>query len=97
MGKSQRNKGYRGEYNLVKMLKEQGVEAKRVPLSGATDFQKGDAIINEMKAEIKSRKSGFKRIYDWLENVDLLFIKADRKPYLVVMPLEKFIKLVKKG
>jgi len=90
MGKAQRSKGYRGEYNLVKKLKADGFDAKRIPLSGATEFQKGDVKVEEFIAEIKVRKNGFKQLYKWLENVDLLFVKADRMPYLVVMPLEKF-------
>ena len=94
MGKSQRQKGYRGEYKLVKLLKKHGLNAKRVPLSGATTFQKGDIMIGEYRAEVKWRKDGFKEIYKWLGDNDFLFIKADRKPYLVVMNIEAFIKLL---
>ena len=92
MGKAQRDKGYRGEYNLVKHLKAEGFDAKRIPLSGATAFQKGDVKIEEFIAEVKVRKNGFKQLYRWLEDpdVDLLFIKADYMPYLVVMPLDVF-------
>ncbi|MDD3089374.1 MAG: hypothetical protein WC261_10625 [Synergistaceae bacterium] len=95
MGKSQRDKGYRGENNLVNMLKESGIDAKRVPLSGATDFQKGDIVANGMTGEVKIRGSGFKQIYDWLAAHDFLAIKADRQQYLVVLPIEKFIELLK--
>lgn len=94
MGKSQRQKGYRGEHNLVKKLKEAGVPAQRVPLSGASEFQKGDVIVDGKVAEVKVRKDDFKRIYQWLEDKDLLFIKSDRKDYLVVMKLDDFIKQV---
>lgn len=94
MGKSERRKGYRGEYKLVKLLKEHGIDAKRIPLSGATEFQKGDVIVENYIGEVKWRKDGFKEIYKWLGDNDFLFIKADRKPYLVVMDIETFIELI---
>jgi Holliday junction resolvase len=94
MGKAQRDKGYRGEHNLVRLLQQHGIDAKRVPLSGATSFAKGDIIIDDLVAEVKVRKDGFKQIYKWIEGKDLLFIKADRKDYLVVMNVEMLIKLL---
>ncbi|MCD6379637.1 hypothetical protein J7M07_04245 [bacterium] len=97
MGKSQRNKGYRGEYRLVKLLQRAGIPAKRVPLSGATSFQKGDVVIGKDTGEVKVRRNGFKQIYRWLEEHKYLFIKADRKEYLVVMRLKDFIRLWKEG
>ena len=97
MGKSQRNKGYRGEHNLVNYLKKHGVEAIRVPLSGASTFAKGDIVIqNKYRGEVKLRKDGFKMIYKWLADNDMLFIKADRKQYLAVIPLDLLIELLNK-
>jgi hypothetical protein len=34
------------------------------------------------------RRNGFNRLYDWLVGRDFLFIRADRKPLLVVVKLE---------
>ena len=43
-------------------------------------------------------KKGFKTLYDWIlderEKPDALTLKADRKPWLVVMTLEKFMEFV---
>ena len=110
MGKKSRDKGYRGEHNLERILRKFGLDAKRVPLSGASDFAKGDIIVEGRRGEVKVRKEGFKQIYKWLEkgilkkeNVeqlrernDILFIKADRKEYLAVMRLLDLIELLKK-
>ena len=41
--------------------------------------------------ECKSRKKAWGTLYDWLEPVDALAIKADRKKWLVVIPLDKFM------
>ena len=95
MGRSERRKGYMGEYNLVKRLKEAGINAHRVPLSGADRNYKHVIIINGEPAEVKVRKDGFKNLYKWLEGVRYLFVKRDRKDYLVVMRLEDFIGMLK--
>ena len=56
-----RRKGYRGEYNLVKLLRELGYEAGRVPLSGSTEGYKGDVYLRvgdtQILFEVKTRKA----------------------------------------
>jgi hypothetical protein len=95
MGKAQRDKGYRGEYNLVQMFKENELDSKRVPLSGAAEGFKDDIRVEGYTGEVKVRGNGFKQIYDWLGEADILFIKADYKPYLAVVPIDLLIKLLK--
>ena len=95
MGRSQRRKGYRVEHEIVKKLREAGLDAKRVPLSGATEFAKGDVYLEGRRIEVKARKEGFRQIYKWIEGSDFLVIKADRKEPLVIMRLREFIKLAK--
>jgi len=95
MGKRSRNKGYRGERYFVQQFRKAGLKAVRVPLSGATEFAKGDLIVEGMTAEVKIRHNGFKEIYKWLEEKDILCLKADRKDGLIVMPLETFLSILK--
>ncbi|WP_240876885.1 hypothetical protein [Shimazuella soli] len=38
--------------------------------------------------ECEVRSDGFKLLYGWLENKDALVLKADRKEWLVVLPLQ---------
>lgn len=95
MGRKSRGKGYRGEYNLVQVFRKENLSAIRVPLSGATDFAKGDVVVEGMVGEVKMRRNGFKELYKWLANKDLLFLKADREDYLCVMPISKFMQLMK--
>ncbi len=95
MGRSQQQKGYRGENNLRKLLVNGGVECQRVPLSGAAPGRDGDLIINGGdKGEVKIRGNGFKQIYEWIIGNKFLFVKADRKDYLAVMRIDDFIKLL---
>ncbi len=96
MGKSQRDKGYRGENNLKKLLLNTGISCKRVPLSGGAPGSPGDLLIgrDQLRSEVKLRADGFKKLYAWLAGNKFLFVKADRKEYLAVMGIDDFIKLI---
>lgn len=98
MSKSQRDKGARGERALVAALTAGGIHAERVPLSGAVGGSfKNDvaALIGGKKKdfEVKLRADGFKELYRWIEPAYGLAVKADRKPFLVVLRMEDFLKL----
>jgi len=41
-GKGVREKGKRGERELVRVLRERGIEARRVPLSGSVEGYEGE-------------------------------------------------------
>lgn len=45
MGKASRDKGNRNERKIVNALRDAGIPARRVPLSGATEYAKGDVEI----------------------------------------------------
>lgn len=72
MGKFSRDKGSRVERLLRDVLRGQGYEADRVPLSGAAQGFKGDVRFSKLgvqngrqfTAEVKARKASFKSIYD---------------------------------
>lgn len=92
MGKSQRDKGLRREREFVQLI-----GGERIPLSGAAGGSfKGDVKGMGLTWELKARRDGFKLLYNWLENVDALAVKADRKEWLVVIPLDKFKELIEK-
>jgi len=93
MGKYQRDKGKRGEQELVRLLKEKGVPAKRISMLEAGQVDKGDVLIAEVwKAEVKIGGQVPKFIYDAKkEGEDFLICKRDRKEWLVVMDLNWFI------
>tara|TARA_R110002110_G_scaffold415072_1_gene647775 strand:- start:300 stop:617 length:318 start_codon:yes stop_codon:yes gene_type:complete len=101
MGKPSIDKGARFEREIVAIATDHDLDAKRVPLSGATNFHKGDVVVsNDVDSwtiEAKKRANGFKTIYAWLEkgDCDLLVLGADRKPALAVLPLADFFDLLK--
>jgi Holliday junction resolvase len=93
-GKAARRKGDRAERALVKHLLKNGLAGtRRVPLSGAMGgAYAGDIVIPLMEvdriAEVKVRANGFRQLYDWLAGNDLLIVKSDRNPPLVVIGLQ---------
>ncbi|MDK8182083.1 hypothetical protein [Paenibacillus sp. UMB4589-SE434] len=94
MGKSQRDKGARGEREFAEL-----VGGQRVPLSGAMDGYWNDVKLpNGMEAEVKRRKGGFNQLYQWVlderEKPDIVAIRTDRRPWLVAMTLETFQDLI---
>jgi Holliday junction resolvase len=94
MGKSQRDKGARGEREFAKLT-----NGKRVPLSGAMEGYANDVIAYGMQFEVKRRKSGFKQLYEWIEDErekpEAVALRTDNKQWLVCMTLDKFMELMK--
>ncbi len=92
-GRKSKQKGNRVERAIVRILQSQGFAAERVPLSGsAGGSYAGDVSVPllgvDLCVEVKARANGFRELYTWLDGRDLLVIKADRRPPLVVLPLD---------
>ncbi|PZA06100.1 MULTISPECIES: hypothetical protein [unclassified Meiothermus] len=97
-GRAPKRKGDRVEREVVTLLKAHGLEARRVPLSGAAPGWSGDVVvtlprIGTARVEVKSRKH-FKTLEGWLEGSDLLVLKPDRRPPLVVLPLSRLLEVL---
>jgi hypothetical protein len=92
-GRASRQKGNRTERAIVRLLQERGFAAERVPLSGAARGRFGGDVSVPLlgidrRVEVKARGNGFKELYRWLNGADLLVLRADRLPPLVVVPLK---------
>jgi hypothetical protein len=97
-GRGPRRKGDRVEREVLALLKEAGLEAKRVPLSGSAPGYPGDLEVElpglgRVLVEVKARKRV--GLEAWLEGRGLLVLKADRRPPLAVMPLEALLALIR--
>ncbi len=66
-----------------------------MPLSGAAggDYS-GDVKALGLCWQVKSRANGWRTLYAALEGHDALAVKADRKVWLVVVPLDTFTELL---
>ena len=54
-------------------------------------------LAKDYKMEVKCRANGFATIYKWLEPVDVLVLRADRRQALAVMPIATLIELIKRA
>lgn len=92
-GRKSKQKGNRREREFARLI-----DGIRVPLSGAQTGFENDVEGLGIRWEVKARKNGFQTLYKWLEDErekpDALALKADRKPWLVVMELKRFLELV---
>jgi len=102
MGKMSRTKGAVFEREIVNQAKEYGLEAQRVPLSGATSYAKGDVEITpnfspERKPWVFEAKRR-KELPAWMlealgENAGLI-LRADRHDAVAVIPLKTLLELL---
>ena len=91
-GRRSRSKGARTERGIVNALKASGIAAVRVPLSGAVGGRfAGDIVLpflgRDLCVEVKARADGFRELYSWLNQRDVLIVKADRQEPLVIVRL----------
>ena len=89
---------YLDRAELVELLRAAGLDAYRVPLSGASAgfksmwrFRIG---ARTLRLESKARAHKFGLIYRWLTGSDAAVVKADRKPPLIVLTLADFASLL---
>lgn len=103
LGKRSKRKGYDGEKEVVDLLQKYGIEAERVPLSGALKSQKYSCDVHipeiDKRVEVKRRKSGLKTIQKWLQedpNSNYIFFRedGDTDGWIVIMPYIEFIELL---
>ena len=97
-----RSKGVRTERGIVNALKVSGIAAVRVPLSGAVGGRfAGDIMLpfmgRDLCVEVKARAHGFRELYSWLNQRDVLIVKADRQEPLVVVRLSLAAEIAKLG
>lgn len=90
-GRSPRRKGDRLERELVRLL-----GGARVPLSGAAGGEFAQDVEHPLlgKVQVKGRRNGFRTLYAALEGADALAVRADRKPWLIVLPAHRLIALL---
>ncbi len=97
-GKASRQKGDRFERECVALFQAHGIAAERVPLSGAAGGSfSGDVTVPilgiDQRLEAKIRRSGFKKIREWLAGNFAVVYRADRSEPLITLRLADFAKL----
>ncbi|MBD3366338.1 hypothetical protein GF360_03300 [candidate division WWE3 bacterium] len=92
-GSYSRNKGRRLEQEIVNVLKDAGIDAKRISMVETGHHMKGDILVaNHLKCEVKGGSHVPKFLYNARKDgEDILFARRDRQDWLVCMDLEWFI------
>ena len=100
-GAKSRNKGAGFERELVNAFKELGLDAQRVPLSGATAYAKNDIeVIAGFDGKTKfcgeaKRRAGLPKFFtDALDGADFAAFRQDRGETLIVLRLNTFAELL---
>ena len=96
MSSKQYQKGARFELEIVHFLEENGIPARRVPLSGASASMPDDVLIDDTKfrVECKRRKKLPKYLVEWLDSCGLGVMREDRGSQLWFMTQDIFIELL---
>lgn len=90
-------KGTRAENEVVRLLNEAGIAAKRQPMSGMLADYKGDVILPSGDLiEVKNRESIANYIWDWLAQggAKYLVLRKNQRVPLAVMPLTELGELL---
>jgi Holliday junction resolvase len=97
-GRAPKAKGSRFERAVVRLLQDHGLGAECVPLSGAAGGSYlGDLTVpvlgRDLVVEAKARARGFSQIYSWLQDRDVLVLRADRHDAIVILPLKLAVEI----
>jgi hypothetical protein len=97
-GRQSRDKGARTERAIVKALQAQGIMATKI--SGM--YKPGADISmpllgSDRAVEVKCRAAGFRQLYDWLNERDILIVKSDYQEPLVVVRLSLASEIAKRA
>ena len=99
-----KQRGYELERETVLFWEKQGAEVQRVLSSGAykhySDDLAGDIKLGPYVVEAKRKKSGFKFLYDALDQDavnDMLVLKQDRHRRIYVLEEETLLDLFRKA
>ena len=96
MGSKSRSKGARIELEVLHELQDAGLDCEKLSyIYKKTHDMRLKMLGKDRRMEIKCRANGFATIYKWLEPVDVLVLRADRKQALAVIPIATLIELIK--
>jgi hypothetical protein len=106
-GARHRRNGSRVEREIVALHLALGVKAERVPLSGASRYRDNGADVDiyalgpeecPLVCEVKSRRKGegFTLIEKWLGDFDVLVLRRNNAPPLIVLPWRVWACLVER-
>jgi hypothetical protein len=92
-GRSSRRKGVRVELAIAKLIGARKV-SRAYQAGHDLELALGD---DRLRIECKARADGFGKLYRWLDDRDVLIVKADYREPLVVVRLSLAAEIAKRG
>jgi hypothetical protein len=97
-GRRSRDKGARTERAIVRLLQGQGIAATKISRAWCPGADLHVPILGVDRAvEVKCRAAGFRKLYDWLQDRDVLIVNADRQEPLVVLRMSLAAMIARAG
>jgi len=92
MGNKQKAKGTRFENKVMEELREHFIveHMQRTSPGSASDIDIHISGKEKIRVQCKKRAEGFKSLYKWIEDNDMLVVGADHKPSLLIVRLSDF-------
>ena len=88
MAINSRRKGAAEERALVRKLQGAGFAAEKISRSGYVGADLSVPLLGvDRSVEVKLRANGFRELYSWLVDRDILIVRADRASPLVILRL----------
>jgi hypothetical protein len=93
-GLRSRRKGIRVELAIARLI---GARKVSRAYEAGHDLELPLGENRMLPIECKARAAGFRQLYDWLNDRDLLIVKADRREPLVVLRMSLAAKIAKRA
>ena len=97
MALKSRNKGKRGEREVVSIARLHGLPAERTWHTAQSPNAADrccDVTLAGLKVQVKLAANGFHTLYSALEGVDVACVRCDRREWLAVLSLEVLLNLL---
>jgi hypothetical protein len=97
MGARSRNKGKRGEQEVVFLARSYGLDARRTwETASSSDplARRCDVLLAGHPAQVKVAANGFRGLYAALEGVEMAFLRSDRRGWLVALRADDYLRLL---
>jgi hypothetical protein len=89
--------GARTERAIVRLLQEQGIAATKISRAWCVGADLCVPILGvDRGVEVKCCAAGFRQLYDWLKQRNVLIVKADRQEPLVVLRMSLTTEIAKR-
>jgi hypothetical protein len=81
---------------LVRLLQDQGIAAEEISGMYKPGADLSVPVLGrDLEVEVKCRANGFRELYAWLDNRDVLIVKFDRRDPLLVLRLSLAAEIVR--